>query len=103
MSGSNLGYGAGNNKGINLVNTRYVLISNPDVIYESDFFSNLKTYIEKNMDFSIIGPTYRSKDYASHGFFDDLKIKDSKNNTAINQNLIETHWIVGCTMFIDLN
>ena len=103
LSGSNLGYGAGNNKGINLVNTRYVLISNPDVIYESDFFSNLKTYIEKNMDFSIIGPIYRSKDYASHGFFDDLKIKNSNNNTAINQNLIETHWIVGCTMFIDLN
>ena len=30
LSGSNLGYGAGNNKGINLAKTRYVLISNPD-------------------------------------------------------------------------
>ena len=42
LSGSNLGYGAGNNKGINLAKTRYVLISNPDVIYENDFFNNLK-------------------------------------------------------------
>ena len=42
LTGSNLGYGAGNNKGISLVKTKYVLISNPDVIYEDDFFSNLK-------------------------------------------------------------
>ena len=32
LSGSNLGYGAGNNKGINLAKTRYVLISIPDEI-----------------------------------------------------------------------
>ena len=103
LSGSNLGYGAGNNKGINLAKTRYVLISNPDVIYENDFFSNLKTYIDRNTDFSIIGPIYRSEDYASHGFFEDLKKENFNNDIAENQNLIKTHWIVGCTMFIDLN
>ena len=103
LSGSNLGYGAGNNKGINLAKSRYVLISNPDVIYENDFFSNLKTYIDSNTDFSIIGPMYRSRDYASHGFFDDLKKESFNNDTKINKNLTETHWIVGCTMFIDLD
>ena len=103
LSGSNLGYGAGNNKGISLVKTRYVLISNPDVIYESDFFENLKKYTDNDVDFTIIGPIYRSQDYASHGFFDDLKTDNFQNNISKNQNLIQTHWIVGCTMFIDLS
>ena len=42
LTGSNLGYGGGNNKGLSLVKTKYALISNPDVIYEEDFFNNLK-------------------------------------------------------------
>jgi len=103
LSGSNLGYGAGNNKGISLAKTRYVLISNPDVIYETDFFENLKKYTDNDVDFTIIGPIYRSQDYASHGFFDDLKTDNFQNNISKNQNLIQTHWIVGCTMFIDLS
>ena len=41
-------------KELNLVKTRYVLISNPDVIYENDFFNNLKTYIDRNTDFKIL-------------------------------------------------
>ena len=39
LSGSNLGYGAGNNKGINLAKTRYVLISNPDVVQPYRFLA----------------------------------------------------------------
>ena len=103
LAGSNLGYGAGNNKGISLVKTKYVLISNPDVIYEDDFFNNLKKYIDENTEFDIIGPVYRSNDYASHGYFDDLKNNNDETNNFNNQNLIKTHWIVGCTMFINLN
>ena len=44
--------------------TRYVLISNPDVIYETDFFDNLKKYIDLKYRFYnvyFIGPIYRSK------------------------------------------
>ena len=101
LTGSNLGYGAGNNIGISLVKTKYVLISNPDVIYEDDFFNNLKTYIDADTDFNIIGPVYRSNDYASHGYFDDLKNNDEIDDTN-HLSLIKTHWIVGCTMFINL-
>ena len=45
-SGSNLGYGAGNNFGLNLVNTKYALILNPDIVCSDDFFSNIATYLE---------------------------------------------------------
>ena len=102
LAGSNLGYGAGNNKGISHVKTRYVLISNPDVIYETGFFNNLKTYLDNDTDFNIIGPVYRLNDYASHGLFHDLNKNNSYTNNENNGDLIKTHWIVGCTMLIDL-
>ena len=102
LTGSNLGYGGGNNKGLSLVKTKYALISNPDVIYEEDFFNNLKTYIDEKTDFNIIGPLYRSNDYASHGYFDDLKNNKYQIDGLENESLIKTHWIVGCTMFINL-
>ena len=33
LTGSNLGYGGGNNKGLSLVKTKYALISNPHFIH----------------------------------------------------------------------
>ena len=41
-------------------------------------------------------------DYASHGFFDDLKKKISIKD-ILNETLIKTHWIVGCTIIINLD
>ena len=40
-SGSNLGYGAGNNYGINKTKTKYALILNPDLICDQKFFINI--------------------------------------------------------------
>ena len=40
-TGKNLGYGGGNNFGINTVETDYILILNPDVICSKDFFNNI--------------------------------------------------------------
>ena len=45
LSGSNLGYGAGNNLGLKNIKTRYALISNPDVEYNKDFFDKLDPYL----------------------------------------------------------
>ena len=47
-SGSNLGYGGGNNYGLQKVNTNYALILNPDLICEKDYFENLKIYLNKD-------------------------------------------------------
>ena len=99
LSGKNLGYGAGNNFGLNLIKTNYALISNPDVVYEDEFFSSIDHYIKQNTDFDIIGPMYRTKDYASYGHFDDLKKILPQTN---QDSLISAHWIVGCTMFLNL-
>ena len=39
-SGSNLGMGAGNNFGLNNINTKYALILNPDTVCDNNFFLN---------------------------------------------------------------
>ena len=52
-TGKNLGYGGGNNFGIEKAKTDYILILNPDVICGKDFFNHLNDVIEKNKNFSI--------------------------------------------------
>lgn len=71
FSGKNIGYGAGNNLGINFVKTEYLMISNPDVIYNNTFFNNLKFYLESKINFSVIGPSYNNKDYSPYGSFNN--------------------------------
>ena len=69
-TGKNLGYGAGNNYGFALVNTDYVIVANPDIIFHKTFFENVKKYIDSDLNFTIIGSTYnQDKSYSSSGLF----------------------------------
>ena len=58
-TGSNLGMGAGNNFGLSKAETKYALILNPDVICEKNFFNNINIYLNKSIDFTIIGSQVR--------------------------------------------
>ena len=58
----NLGYGAGNNLGINLAKSKYVLILNPDTILYENTISNLLTQAESLKDFAMIGPRIVEKE-----------------------------------------
>ena len=76
-TGENLGYGKGNNFGINQVKTDYILILNPDVICDKNLFNNISKVINKTKDFSIIGCQYLSdKNFMPAGFFDKKQIKN---------------------------
>ncbi len=98
LSGKNLGYGAGNNLGLKNVKTRYVLISNPDVEYNRDFFDKVDYYINEQTEFSIIGASYNDEShYAPAGYFN----KNNVNNQFNEIGLKEVDWIVGCTMLLD--
>ena len=104
-TGKNLGYGAGNNYGIRLVKTDYILILNPDVICAKDFFSNIKDLIFKTEDFSIIGCQYLyDKVFMPAGFFDKKKnnefVKDFRNNNIKPTTKVE--WVIGCSMLVNL-
>jgi hypothetical protein len=73
------------------------LISNPDVVYNNNFFEEVKNYLKDNLNFSVIGPSYNDEKILSYGSFDL-----SKNlNEFDNFHLKEVDWVVGCTMLLD--
>ena len=104
-TGKNLGYGGGNNFGINTVKTDYILILNPDVVCGKDFFSNLSNVIEESKDFTIIGCQYlQDKIFMPAGFFDNKENEEFTKcfkNDEIN-DLVKVDWVTGCSMLLDL-
>ncbi len=102
LTNKNLGYGGGNNFGFNNMSTRYGLISNPDVIYNSNFFKEIEKYLIPEIKFSIIGVCYdNDDDYLSYGSFNNKENKILKNKNFEQNNLKEVDWVVGCSMLID--
>ena len=104
-TGENLGYGAGNNFGIKSVKTDYILILNPDVICDKNFFSNISDVVKEAKDFSIIGCQYLyDKTFMPAGFFDKKKneefIEYFKNHET--NDLLEVDWVTGCSLLINL-
>ncbi len=100
-SGSNLGYGGGNNFGLNKVKTNYALILNPDTVCEDNFFSNVNKYLSGNIDFTLIGATYRNKtDFKPAGFFNKKDLKDAQFDKE--SNLYEVDWIAGHTILFNM-
>ena len=104
-SGLNLGYGAGNNLGLEKVRTDYALILNPDTICEDKFFNNISTLIDDTENFSIIGCQYLDDDiFMPAGFFDDKKNKEFSENFRNNKikDLAKVDWVTGQSMLINL-
>ena len=101
-TGNNSGYARGHNYGLSKVKTRYVLICNPDVIFDNDYFKNIKIYLRKDINFHVIGSQYIKKNMnrPAYGLFKsnminpDLPIKF--------KGLKKVDWVVGCTMLIDM-
>ncbi len=102
LAKKNLGYGAGNNLGLKNIQTRYGLVSNPDVVYEKDFFVKLKDYLTSDIQFSIIGPSYfKTTDHSPFGAFDNKNDILLKKKNYDNNFLKEVDWVVGCSLLID--
>ncbi len=98
LSGKNLGYGSANNLGLKNVKTRYVLISNPDVEYNNDFFDEINFYLKDDIDFSIIGPSYNDEMlYKSYGSLDGTIIEKGFNKNFLK----EVGYVIGCSMLLD--
>ena len=102
-TGLNLGYGKGNNFGLNKVKTDYALILNPDIVCEANFFNKIGKLIQKNNKFSIIGCQYSNDTaYLPAGFFDKKKNNDfQKNFFKKKKELTKVDWVTGCSMLIN--
>ena len=104
-TGRNLGYGAGNNYGLLNVKTQYVLILNPDIVCDINFFKNLKNLLNNKKTFSIIGCRYLyDKIYMPAGFFNEKKNKVFHQNFFKKKitSLIKVDWVTGCSMLVNL-
>ena len=108
FTGKNLGYGAGNNYGFNLVNTDYVIVANPDIVFHKTFFDNVKKYLDSSLNFTIIGSTYnQDKSFSSSGVFKENEKKQNSNDIEsstkkIFETLTKVDWVTGCMMLINL-
>ena len=71
-TGKNLGYGEGNNFGLKLIKSKYVLILNPDTVLDKTFFDNIYSLL-KNNNFSIIGCSTPDMNYIPGGYFEKKK------------------------------
>ena len=94
LSKKNIGYGAGNNKIINLCKTKYLFILNPDTILKRNCENELlKTLNEiDNSDLSILAPISNDKNY---GFFNDLKKFETKKKFKVS-------YVKGFAMLVDI-
>ena len=102
LANKNLGYGAGNNLGFKNIKTRYGLISNPDIIYEKDFFKNTQNYLVPKIEFSIIGISYYDdKDNLPYGAINNKKNDLLKEKKYDSNYLKEVDWVVGCSLIVD--
>ena len=79
LTARNLGMGSGNNLGIRLVETDYVLILNPDVILEANTLKELMLASEKIKDFAILSPISIKSEYPNYKLYQNDK-PDTQNN-----------------------
>lgn len=62
MNEKNAGYGYGHNKVTPIIDSKYHIILNPDIIFEEDAISKLVDYLEVNADIAIATPEIRNLD-----------------------------------------
>ena len=79
LSAQNFGMGRGNNIGIKLAKTEYVLILNPDVILEQNTIEELINASQKISNFAILAPILSDFDYPNYKLDSNKKFSNEKN------------------------
>lgn len=74
LTKSNIGFGAGNNIGINLAKTEYVLILNPDTILHGDALNQIYLASKKIPEFSILAPISSNDNYPNYGMLNKKEV-----------------------------
>ena len=104
-SGSNLGYGNGNNFGLKKVKTKYSLILNPDAYCSKNFFINLKRNLKNIKDFHLIGCSYSNKGTTfPAGYFDHKKNSAFEKSLHSNKvgSITKVDWIRGFSIVLNM-
>lgn len=56
----NIGFGAGHNKLLNNINSRYHIIVNPDIVIESDCIMEMTEFMDSNKEIGLLSPLIKS-------------------------------------------
>ena len=97
LSENNIGMGAGNNYGLNEIDTDYGFILNPDVVLRSNTIDEIIFASKKVDTFSIIAPIMEEEDYPNYKF---KKKKDVKN---LNDEPFKVDSVDGFAMILNLS
>ena len=97
LSENNIGMGAGNNYGLNEIDTDYGFILNPDVVLRSNTIEEIIFASKKVDTFSIIAPIMEEEDYPNYKF---EKKKDVKN---LNDEPFKVDSVDGFAMILNLS
>lgn len=62
MNEKNYGYGYGHNKVVSVIDSKYHIVLNPDIIFKEDAVSKLVGYLEEHTDIAIATPEIRNLD-----------------------------------------
>lgn len=95
LTGKNLGYSKANNIGLNLADTEYVFLLNPDALIFEDTIEVLNNSAEYIKDFALLAPIITNENEPNYGFFNNLKINPK------NSNFFEVDYIKGFAMFFN--
>lgn len=58
----NIGFGAGHNKLLGIIDSRYHLVVNPDIVIENNCIQEMTGYMDKNTDIGLLSPMIKFPD-----------------------------------------
>ena len=95
ISKKNLGMGAGNNLGFSYAKTDYVLLLNPDVIFEKSMIDKIILGAKKIISFTILSPQSSNIDYPNY------KLIEGNKNAIKSDEPFKVKSVDGFAMLFD--
>lgn len=104
-SEKNLGFGRGNNLGLEKVKTEYALVLNPDTLMQADTLDNLLKVADRYDDAAIISPTiYSTNGSVQKTYKNSIFAKDNSFNNYISaEGDACAEWLTGAAMLLKMD
>lgn len=109
----NMGFSMGNNQGLSLIDSKYVLFLNPDTLFKMDIIGNFLERLSNDYSIGVIGPALLRPDGSIQGGFGKMPTLQSTIFEFIRSgrrwsplgfaekinNDLETDWVSGGCLF----
>ncbi|OUW73615.1 MAG: hypothetical protein CBD76_02845 [Pelagibacteraceae bacterium TMED216] len=96
LNNENVGMGAGNNVGIKMSDTRFVMIMNPDTKLKKNTLDEIIN-VTKNLDFAVVAPLIHDKSNLNYKVINKARERENTNN----KSYMEVDHVDGFCMILD--